>query len=166
MSASRGYVRWATLVVCLVGLSACGDMSPKDHKGSYIGHQTAQYLFDQSCEATFEDADHVLYVNGFSPEQIESDLMIAPEDDTRVIRDENPCCERIPGYRVRAIAPDEETCRIEAYATETKECRTARTQSRDLDLEWEILQRANPERAEQIEREAEQYADRQREEDS
>jgi len=141
------------LLTALVAAAAgCAALRAGAAKSSYIEDQTRHHVYDQPIAQIWTGVRQLLFERGF--EATDSDVAgsFATETAPHVSYDG----KTREDYLLLGTKISEASCRVEFTKRETGP--TGTTSQRDLDLEWLLLQRVDPESAARIESEANEAA--------
>ena len=146
------------LVLVALAATGCAGIRASQARQDYIDQATRSHVYDKPCEQVWPDARQLLFAEGYSVKDtgegttmtVETEWNYEDEfDDTEATR-----------YLVQGSAPRSGTCKVEFTRSE-RDDGDLETE-RDLEMEWELLQRVDPAEARQIRAEAEEEADRAR----
>jgi len=148
-------IRWARLsllTALVIAGGSCEALRAGAAKSSYIDDQTRQHVYAQSIAQIWPGVRQLLFERGFEVRDsdvagsfaIETAPSLGYDGKTRV------------DYLILGTKISEASCRVEFTKRETGP--TGIRSQRDLDLEWVLLQRVDPQSAARIESEANEAA--------
>ena len=149
----------AGLIVTALAATGCAGIRASQARQDYIEQATRSHVYDKPCSQVWPDARQLLFAEGYSVKDTGEGAMMTVEtewnyedefDDTEATR-----------YLVQGTAPRDGTCKVEFTRSERQSDGDLETE-RDVDMEWELLQRVDPAEAREIRAEAEEEADRAR----
>lgn len=147
---SRRFIGLSAALLILCSAVTCAHVREQEARENYIHRETKNHLYDRSCDELGPYIEEVITAHGYEANRRKPKEYACP-----VIGDLSKTESGPPGYIVKLFDPESYQCRIEVLAAESSRCERAREHGRSLELEWKVLQKANPERAEEIRKEAE-----------
>lgn len=140
------------LLTALVVATGCAALRAGAAKSSYIEDQTRHHVYGQPIAQVWPGVRQLLFERGYEARDndvagsfaVETAPSFSPDGKTRL------------DYLVLGTKISEASCRVEFTKREAGP--TSTTSHRDLDLEWLLLQRIDPQSAARIESEANQVA--------
>ena len=136
------------LLVCVVlfPLMGCKTTRAAAARDQYIYDATANHVYPLDCARVLGDARTLLFERGYSVKTVDSQAMIV---ETEWLFDVENVGKR---YLVQATAPAENSCQVRMTSSIDTEGRI--DTARDLPTEWDLLRRAHPAAASEIQSEA------------
>ena len=129
-------------------MMGCATLRGMGAKHEHIETQTKNYVYNQPAQAVWPAARQILFEKGFEVKNTGEAGMLTAESEWKY---ENKKRTR---YLVQATPVSATQCRI--VFTKMEADKNGNESSRDVALEWELIQRVEPDRATQIKTEAEQ----------
>ena len=144
----------------VASLLACASMKAASAKQNYIHSQTSKHVYDKPCQQVWPDARSMLFELGYSVKDTGEGTARTVETEWKTERHSSTSSNYYSNrYLVQGIQKGEngEKCKVR-FTRNTRQSDGDVTSSRDLDMEWKLLQRVNPSRAAAIQSEAETRA--------
>lgn len=147
-------------LLALVFSSGCASMRASSARTAYIHEMTEKHVYESDCERVWPTARNLLFSKGYAVKDTGEGTVMTLEtewrhDGTSDSRDNTiqsaPAASR---YLVQGMQPDEEQCQVN-FSMNHRSSNNSINSSRDLDLEWQLLQQVDPDAAAQISQEAE-----------
>jgi uncharacterized lipoprotein len=148
--------RRSNSVIAMLALSAfavtlaasCASMRASAARSAHIDKMTKQHVYDQPCEQVWPTARQLLFSQGFSVKD-------TGEGTNRTLETEWAYQGKNSArYLVQGIEPSEEQCKVNFSKNERSSANNQTSSSRDLDIEWNLLKKADPDSAQKIMQEA------------
>jgi len=140
----------AALVALLLGQQVgCASMRAASAKHAYVEKQTANYVYSKPLGEVWPEARKMLFSGGY--EVKDTDASNA-ETEWKVNKNHRT------RYLLSGVAVDDNSCKIEFTRAEEQQEKgqwSALDTDRDLKLEHDLIKKVEPERAKQIDSEAE-----------
>jgi hypothetical protein len=132
------------LAVLAVAATGCEALRVSEAKTRFIEDETRQHVYSQPISQVWTGVRQLLFERGFEARDsdvagsfaVETAPMFSPDGKTK--------CD----YLLLGTKITEASCKVEFTKRETGP--TGTTSGRDLDLEWTLLQRIDPEEAARI----------------
>lgn len=158
MPSPRSLLYLFAVVFLSLSLIACATLRAQQARSAHINDRTAQHVYDVDCTSLMLDVREMFFERGYSTHAFsEGDTTL--ETDWHEIRDGDPPFSR-ERHLTQCFTVDDGT-RIEITRNYDPPERSLST-DRDLDMEWAVLQRVDPDTAHEIAREADEAAARAR----
>ena len=119
-------------------------------RNAYIQNHTLEFVYESPLETVWPNARTLLFEEGFSVNDT-GEGSTTLETDWLYTQYEHR-------FLVQGIAVDESTCQV-LFTEQSRNSSGAVSSGRAWDLEWELIQRVEPDRARQIEIGAQAAAD-------
>ncbi len=141
--------RRALLAMVLgIGLTTgCATLKGYQAKQQYIKDQTRTHVYARPIATVWPEVRKLLFEKGFKTKDSDSGNSYALETE------EKKEGEEMIRYLVTGTKVDDSTCRVEFTRVATGTVGRAATE-RDLDIEWTLLKRVEPDAGQKIESEA------------
>ncbi len=141
------------LLLAVVSLSACAAIRASRARNAHLQRKTQQHVYDQPCKHVWPEARRILFKAGYSVKDTGRARSMTVETEWKFENDERS------RYLVQGMQPSEGTCKVRFERMEESESGYTST-SRDWQLEWQLLQRIDPQAAAKIREVADQKAAR------
>jgi len=135
----------------IMGHTGCATFRGMGAKHEHIETQTKNYVYNQPATAVWPAARQILFEKGFEVKNTGEAGMLTAESEWKY---EGKTKTR---YLAQATVVSETQCRI--VFTKMVNSKDGNESNRDLALEWELIQKVEPDRATQIKAEAEQKSE-------
>ena len=139
---------WIGMFLTLGLMMGCATLRGMGAKHEHIEAQTKNYVYNQSAAAVWPAARQILFEKGFEVKNTGEAGMLTAESEWKVEG------KKKTRYLVQATPVSEAQCKI--VFTKMESSKDGNDSERDLALEWELIQKVEPDRAAQIKTEAEQ----------
>lgn len=149
MTKSTPLIRLTALLLLLSLLAGCATMRANNARKGHIDARTHQHVYDEPCEQVWPQARQLLFEYGFSVRANDERIWTLETDwqEYDVTSDSaNIASER---YLVQGIVPDRSSCQVH-FTYNRRSTSGQLATGRDLGLEWELIQRADPAAASRI----------------
>ncbi len=146
----------ATFAALLVGQVGCASFRAASAKHAYVEKQTASHVYSKPLAEVWPAARKMLFSGGY--EVKDTDASNA-ETEWKVEKNHRT------RYLLSGIAVDDGSCRIEFTRAEEQQDKgtwSALDTDRDLKMEHDLIEQVEPDRAKQIDAEAEAEAEKAR----
>lgn len=130
------------VAVLLVMAAGCSHLRASSARQRYIKDQTAAYVYQQPIQEVWPHVRKTLLERGYQTKDVDSGGAYSVETEPRAEE------KRVVRYLVQGTKVDDGHCRIEVTRMVEEKGRVDTT--RDVDLEWLLIQRAEPQGAQQI----------------
>jgi len=142
--------RYRLALPCALALlaAACASMRKASKRTAYIHQKTENFVYDRPCEKVWPDARQLLFRKGYSIRDSGGRGQMTLETEWKQSDDQFQRV-RQSRYLVQGIAPEEGKCRVRITRNERRADGDLESE-RDLEMEWRLLERTAPDRAEQI----------------
>ena len=152
---SRSHVRAVLALLALIATAGgCSHLRASSARQRYINDQTATYVYQQPINEVWPHVRKTLFERGYQAKGVDSGGSYSVETEPRAEE------KRIVRYLVQGTKVDDGHCRIEVTKMSEENGRV--NTSRDLEMEWLLIQRAEPQGAQQITTGAEAEANKAR----
>jgi hypothetical protein len=141
-------IEWIGMFSMLGLMMGCATLRGMGAKHEHIETQTKNYVYNQSAQSVWPAARQLLFEKGFEVKNTGEAGMLTAESEWKY---ENKKRTR---YLAQATPVSDAQCKI--VFTKMESDKNGSDTTRDLALEWELIQRVEPDRAAQIKAEAEQ----------
>ncbi len=141
-------IEWIGMFLMLGLMVGCATLRGMGAKHEHIETQTKNYVYNQSAQSVWPAARQLLFEKGFEVKNTGEAGMLTAESEWKY---ENKKRTR---YLAQATPVSDSQCKI--VFTKMESDKDGSDTTRDLALEWELIQRVEPDRAAQIKAEAEQ----------
>jgi hypothetical protein len=128
--------------------SGCAAMRASAARQAHINKMTKQHVYAMPCEQVWPTARQLLFTNGFSVKDTGEGTTMTLETEWAY---QGQSSSR---YLVQGIEPTESQCKVN-FTKNTRSQNNHNSTSRDLDIEWQLLQKVDQESAQKILQEAE-----------
>jgi len=141
------------LLAALVATTAgCAWFIASEARTSFIEDATRQHVYEQPISQVWTGIRQLLFERGFEARDSDVAGSFAVETAPKIGYDGKTQCD----YLLLGTKISEASCKVEFTKRETGP--TGTTSHRDLDLEWDLLQRVDPQSAARIQSEADEAA--------
>lgn len=144
----------ATALLCASG---CAAIQKSQKRTQYIHQKTRNFVYDKKCEQVWVDAREMLFRKGYSVKDTGEGAQMTVETEWKRSDEEYGRTEA-SRYLVQGTAPEDGKCKVRFTRNIRREDGDLQSE-RDLDMEWTLLQRAAPERAQEIQANAQATAE-------
>jgi hypothetical protein len=154
MTRRRGLA--AILMTSLIGFG-CASLRAASARHEYIEQQTQDFVYKQPLTAVWPQARQMLFSEGFEVKDTDASNAETEwkEGDKERVR-----------YLLSGIAVDDGSCRVQFTRAEEQKTKDGKWQQldtdRDLGMEYKLIEKVDPDRAQGIETEADAAGDKAR----
>ncbi len=139
----------AIVMLAATMATGCASMRAAAARRQAIHQETANYVYNKPCSQVWPTARQLLFQKGYSVKD-------TGEANTKTLETEwNSDGKYQTRYLIQGMAPKEGQCKVQ-FTRNSRNLQTRNTDStRDLDLEWELLQQVDQQAAAKIQQDAE-----------
>jgi pyruvate/2-oxoglutarate dehydrogenase complex dihydrolipoamide acyltransferase (E2) component len=141
-------LEWLGVFLTLGLTMGCATLRGMGAKHEHIEKQTKDYVYNQPATAVWPAARQLLFEKGFEVKNTGEAGMLTAESEWKYEG------KKRTRYLAQATPVGDTQCRI--VFTKMESDKDGSDTTRDLALEWELIQKVEPDRAAQIKTEAEQ----------
>src|SRR5690554_196718 len=148
-----------TLILSILGLlalvfaSGCATMRANSARTAYIHQMTERHVYNAACDQVWPTARTLLFSEGYAVKDTGEGTIMTLETEWRYDRQTsnttNANTVTASRYLVQGIQPEEGQCKVN-FSKNTRSSDNNMAANRDLELEWHLLQQADPAAAAQI----------------
>lgn len=155
-SSKRHYVLGIFVIAALLLAAGCASMRASSARNAYIDQMTERHVYNMPCERVWPSARNLLFTQGYRIHNTGEGANMTLETDWNYEQTGTSTSPQTTAsrYLAQAIVVAPEQCQVRFWRNERVD-RRAVTSARDLGLEWQVLQEADPDAAARIRQEAE-----------
>jgi hypothetical protein len=139
----------ALTVLALVFASGCASIRAASARNAYIHKMTRQHVYNTSCRQVWPTARQLLFAQGYSVKDTGEGTIMTLETEWKYQNRESV------RYLVQGIQPAAQKCKVNFSVNSRSTSSDHINTSRDLEIEWNLLQKVDPAAAAKIRQEAE-----------
>lgn len=128
----------------------CASMRAASARSNYIHNATEAHVYQNTCDQIWPQARQLLFNEGFEVKNTGEGGGMTLETEWKYRQGDAPI-----RYLVQSVEPSPGQCQVMFSMNIRETAERSASTGRDLDIEWELLQQADPAAAAQISQEAE-----------
>jgi hypothetical protein len=132
------------LAIAALAVSSCASMRASQARTAHIHQQTRNHVYDMPCQQVWPTARQLLFSEGYAVKDTGEGTTMTLETEWATTT--SGTTESSARYLVQGIEPADGQCQVN-FTKNTQSANSSPSSSRDLDIEWRLMQEADPDAA-------------------